>query len=257
MRATKLRNLAPLALAVFLGGPAAPAEAGSWLTGRTPFDEAVAAVAAGRYDEAARLAAALPPEHARGEWLRELLEDRREADLGSRYSAVRAGDEAELRPAFAVSDAYAYHNLYLFLRAEGVEPALLEDARRVALEHYAAWISPDVEAVKPSLRWAYGAMLFEADRPEAASEFLAKTKAAAAVSAGVEGPRVEDVGRYTVGFLMLAAYYHTARGDADAALAFLRAAADKNPRYVRRWAARSDDFWALRGDLRFKKLLGE
>lgn len=231
---------------------AAPAFAGSWLSGPSAYEQAVTALAAGEWDRAETLIGAARPDEGRVEWVQRLLTERRQADAATGYTRFReAGDEAQLRPQKAVFHAYAYHNIYLFLRTTAQPEALVHDALDRAEAVYQTWVQRSPGRLDPSLRWAYAALLHEADRAQDADDFLRRTASGAQVQAGPAGPGVGDADRFTLGFQMLSAYFHAARGDAEAALAYLLAARRRDAAYVTDWVHRSDDFWSLRSHPEF------
>lgn len=247
-----MRRSVPAVLAFVL---AAPAFAGSWLSGPSAYEQAVAAMAAAEWDRAETLIDAARPEEGRVEWVERLLRERRRSHEDSGYGRWEAtGDPKALRQERAVASAYAYHNIFLFLRTTDSPETLVHDALDRAERVYRTWIDHPAGSLDPSLRWAYAGLLHDADRPTEAEEFLRDTAEHAAVPAGPEGPRPGEAGRYTLGFQMLIAYFHAARGDAEAALAYLLEARRRDRAYVVDWVRRSDDFWSLRSHPEFLRL---
>ena len=103
------------------------------------------------------------------------------------------------------------------------------------------------------MRWAYAGLLHDGDQAMGADEFLDRTTEGAVIRAAAEGPPAAQAGRYTLGFQMLVAYFHGARGEPEAAMAYLLAARRRDPAYVNDWVRRSDDFWTLRNHPEFQR----
>jgi hypothetical protein len=250
-----MRVLASTALALAL---VTPTYAGSWLAGPSAYEQAVAAMAAAEWDRAESLIEAARPEEGRVEWVKRLLRERRQGDEQSGYPRFQeTGDASHLDVRRSVFHAYAYHNVFLFLRTESQPDELVHDALDRADAAYQAWIRQTPERLDPSLRWAYAGLLHDADRAMEAAEFLDSTGDGAAVPAGQEGPLPGEAERFTLGFQMLVAYFHAARGDAEGALAYLLAARRRDPAYVNDWVRRSDDFWTLRNHPEFVRMFSQ
>lgn len=242
----------PLVTAALTLAFAAPAFAGSWLSGPSAYEQAVAAMAASEWDRAETLIAAARPEDGRVDWVKRLLRERRESDEATGYLRFRAsGERQHLNARKAVFHSYAHHNLYLFLRTSGQPDALVQDALERALAVYKTWLAGKRGRLDPGLRWAYAGLLHEADRAVEADEFLDRTADGAVVPAGPEGPSAAEAERFTLGFQMLVAYFHGAHGDHETALAYLLAARRRDAPYVNDWVRRSDDFWTLRENPEF------
>jgi len=233
------RRLATVALVslAFAGA----ASAGSWLTGSSAYEQAIAATAAARWGEAARLveAATAAAEEGRVDWLRRLLEERAEGEASGR----------------AVAHAYAYHNFFNDTGTTETSDALVAEAAARAEEVYQRYLGSS-RRVDEALRWAYAGLLHELDREAEAAAFLRRTGEASSWRWSAGGPPGSSAGVFTLGYQMLLAYYHTARGDADAAMDFLEAARRRDPVRVVQWARESDDFWRLRDDPRYQAFLG-
>lgn len=231
-------KLTLVALAALALAPALPAS--SWLSGPSTYQQAVQAAAEARWDDARQLAEAADASEGRVDWLLELLDGREQAD------------EAGARPMAAT---FGHHNLYLFLRAEGVAAELVDGAYARAVQAYQGTFQREARdpgyQVPWAVEWTYLALLFEGDRMDDARAFI---EARFSPGLSLEGPDPARAASLSVHQRMIAAYVHTARGDHDAALSFLKAASEDSPFYAQDWAVRSDDFAALKGDARFRAL---
>jgi tetratricopeptide (TPR) repeat protein len=184
------------------------------------------------------------------------LQERREADEAAGYPTyLKTRKLSALRLTRAVGHCYAYHNLFLFLRTEEVAPALVQDAYDQAVKNYELWRAASKQVLSESIRWAYAGLLHERGRSVEAAAMLEATRSGSALLWGAKGPGVELASRFSGDFQMILAYFHTARGDRDTALGYLREALKKDPQWVLRWMRESDDFWRLRKDPEFQELL--
>lgn len=251
LRKPLLISLLTLAL---VAGASPRARAAGWLGTPSSYEQAVQAMAAARWDEARRLIAAASASEGRVLWVRRLLSEHARAEARSGYEDhPRDPEQAALDPRLAVAHCYAHHNIFLFLRTQEVAPALVTEAAVRAEQIYRSWIG-EAAQVDEGLRWAYAGLLHELGRGSDAEHFLARTAAGSSWQWSRGGPPAAAASRFELGFQMLLAYYHTARGDHDGALGFLEAAARREDPYVRAWAVESDDFYRLRDDPRFRRL---
>lgn len=250
-----MRSGQRLLLILLLGLPLRVGATG-WLTGPSSYRQAVLAMAASRWQEAQTLIDAARPQEGRVDWVQNLLRERREAEVSSGYRLFElSGEVSRLRLTRAVGHCYAHHNLYLFLRREGVEESLLQDAFDRAEHVYRVWRRAYEEKIPDSIRWAYAALLYEGGRGSEVARLLEETRGEGTLPHGPEGPTAAEAGRFQLGFQMLQAYFHTARRDHPTALAYLEAAHRSGGATVLGWIRESDDFWALRDDPRFQRLL--
>lgn len=233
-----------------------PGHATGWLTGPSSYQQAVQAMAASRWQEADSLIRAASPDQGRVEWVKRLLLERAESEEGSGHAAFAAdGKREHLRPSQAVGHCYAHHNLYLFLRSEGIQGELLDDAFDRAEKTYRLWHLVFGKQLPESIRWPYAGLLYEVDRVADVRTLLEGTRVEEALPHGVEGPGLDEVERFQMGFQMLLAYFHTARGDQVTALGYLRSARRKGGPSLVEWMRESDDFWKMRNNPEFQALL--
>ncbi len=227
-----------LSLALFLS--CASAQAGSWLTGPTAYENAIQAMADANWTEAEQQIEGAAPQEGRVAWVKRLLRERKIGELGAQTSRGWSRN-------VAIAHTYAYHNLYLFLRAEGIEGARLKEAEIRADKVYRRWLEGRKSPTE-DLRWPYVSFLYEVDRSDEVAPYLASTEGWAF---GEEGPGFSDVGKMGYGFQMLLAYFHCARGDFPLANHYLKAAYAQQPRATAKWVNQSDDFWMMRNDPEF------
>lgn len=254
------------ALALALSLALAPGlTASSWLFGEstTAWKKAVQLVAEARFQDAqAFLEGVEPQEAGRWSWLHRLLEDQA---------------RAEKHHPDVVFWAFSYHNLYLFLKAEGVEGKFLEDAFLRAQKVYEAaqarlWertrvpeVSADTEIRRlsrplrgsfESLRIAYAGLLFDSGRSQEAQLVLEKTKRLGLGYELGKGPLTAgSLEGMSFHYRMLGAYCYAAQGRSEEAVTLLIGAADLRPHQTLEWLLESDDFVRLKEDPGFQKLL--
>lgn len=222
------------------------AAAQGWLKGPGPYRQAVEALAGYDLEGARAWASKATPTEGRLAWLREQISEL---------------EEGEAPGARGTSAAYPVHNLYLFLRSEGIQDERLDaihERARTRYEHVLA--DPDLvwEGLEADLlRLGFAGLCWEEGQGDRAERILARGAGASSYGIGPGGEHRGTLRELPVHLRMVMAYYETARGRNDRALDLLESAFYVDPLGVRRWVVRSDDFTPLKDEPRFREIFGE